>query len=59
MEEEFKGQMLKSIGFPPRVLSIIDAYAKLKNNSRSKQVVLILREYIKKNNIEELIGIKL
>lgn len=59
MKKDLTGQMLKSIGFSPKLLAIIDAYANLNNNSRSGQVTQILSKYIKDNNIEKIVGIKL
>ncbi len=57
---EEKGQLLKSIGFPIKVLACTDKAAKeIYSTSRSALVVRALREFIKKNGLEEKTGIKI
>ena len=54
------GQILKSIGFPIRVLSCTDkAAADIYKSSRSTIVVRAMREFIKNHNLEEKTGIKI
>ena len=54
---EEKGQMLKSIGFPVKVLACTDAAATLLNTSRSALVIRALREFIKNHELEKKTGI--
>lgn len=56
---EQKVQVLKSIGFPIKVLSCTDKAASLDNISRSAFVVQAVVEYIKRHNLEEKTGIKI
>lgn len=54
------GQVLKSIGFPAKVLACTDAAAaNIYRTSRSALVIRALREFIKNNNLEEKTGIKI
>ena len=56
---EQKVQVLKSIGFPLKVLSCIDKAAALEQISRSAFVVKAVSEFIKNNGLEERTGIKI
>ena len=57
---EETGQMLKSIGFPVKVLACTDAAAStIYKTSRSALVIKALREFIKNHNLEEKTGIKI
>lgn len=51
-------KILKSIGFPIRMLNIIDIYACKQGLSRSALVVKVMDEFIKTNDLEKLIDIK-
>ena len=52
---EFNGQILKSIGFPYKMLHIIDTYAGKLNLSRSDVVWQGMNEFIKNHKLEYLI----
>ncbi len=51
-------KILKSIGFPIRMLNIIDIYACQQGLSRSAFVVRVMDEFIKKHNLEKLVDTK-
>lgn len=56
MEE--KGQILKSVGFPIKILALTDKAAEtIYNTSRSALVVRALREFIKNHDLEKKTGI--
>ena len=56
MEE--KGQLLKSVGFPIKILALTDKAAEtIYNTSRSALVVRALREFIKNHDLEKKTGI--
>lgn len=56
---EQKVQVLKSIGFPIKVLACTDKAAGLENMSRSAFVVQALVEFIKNHELEKKTGIKI
>lgn len=56
---EQKVQVLKSIGFPIKVLACIDKAASIENSSRSAFVVNAVIDFIKKNKWEEKTQIKI
>ena len=58
MEE--KGQILKSIGFPLKILACIDnAAGTIYHTSRSALVIRALREFIKTHDLEKQTGMKI
>lgn len=56
---EQRVQVLKSIGFPIKILSCADKAANLENLSRSAFVVRAVAEYIKKHDLEAKTGMKI
>lgn len=51
-------KILKSIGFPIRMLNIIDIYACKQGLSRSAFVIKVMDEFIKTHNLEKLVDTK-
>lgn len=47
-------KILKSIGFPIKMLRIIDTYAYQQGLSRSALVVQVMNEFIRKHKLEKL-----
>ena len=47
-------KILKSIGFPIKMLRLIDTYAYKQGLSRSGLVVQVMSEFIKKHKLEKL-----
>lgn len=57
--DEQKLQVLRTIGFPIKVLTCIDKAASIEKNSRSAFVVQAVIEFIKNHDLEKKTGMKI